>query len=856
MPNSVLSIDELDDFGSFFRDVYAACALQGVPANSAIAENGIGQFEINLMHVDDPLRAADDAVLFKRIVKGVARKHGFAASFMAKPYGGRSGSGLHVHFSLLDKNDINVFDNGRDEGSSMLRHAVGGLLEAMAETTILFAPHFNSYRRLRPGAHAPSAAAWGYENRTVAVRIPGGSPKARRIEHHVAGADANPYLVLTGILAGALVGIEREIVPTRPGSGQRLQCQAQGPASRLGERHRCLRLGAYRRSNPAFDAAGHARCLQASGNDDLRGAGDGLRIRDLSRYGVKRPPRRGPPDVIAYPPSCSRQRTGSGRLVAATPIFWISISELRREGGHGSPCVETVSGRNAMATLTVTQSHIYSGETLTNIDQIVFSTTGFSTATFEAFQFGPGLISDTVNIVGDANTNAISIGMEDANGTVTSFSAAGWTFTNWSPFPNSITIFGSSGNDTITGSSQDDEIFGNPGDDHLIGGAGTDILLGGTGGDTLEGGAGDDIYELTDVHRSDFLFFFDSVVEAADGGTDRVDVQRAGIFGSYTLAPNVENGSVIGIESFNLSGNELANRLFGNNANNFLGGGGGNDTLIGFGGDDFLRGGVGANSLDGAADTDTLTYDTSNAAVVVNLLTGAASGGDAKGDTFFNMENLRGSNFDDRLTGDIGANTIDGGGGDDTIEGGGGANSLLGGLGANTLSYVNSPDAVFIDFTALTVGGGDASGDTFQDFANITGSSFNDTLTGDGNANALKGNGGDDLLKGAAGNDDLSGGAGGDRLAGGTGRDLITGGTGQDTMTGNGGSDTFIFNTVAEIGKTAATRDVITDFTEGGDKIDLSAIDADKSLAGNQVFHFIGAGAFTSVLTHSCTSVY
>lgn len=217
--DAVLSIDEMDEFGAFFRDVYAACSQQGVPADSAIAENGIGQFEINLLHVNDPLRAADDAVLFKRIVKGVARKHGFAASFMAKPYGGRSGSGLHVHFSLLDGNGVNVFDNDSDEGSATMRYAVGGLLEAMADTTLLFAPHFNSYRRLRPGTHAPSAAAWGYENRTVAIRIPGGSPKARRIEHRVAGADANPYLVLAGILGGALIGIERQIKPIDPVRG-------------------------------------------------------------------------------------------------------------------------------------------------------------------------------------------------------------------------------------------------------------------------------------------------------------------------------------------------------------------------------------------------------------------------------------------------------------------------------------------------------------------------------------------------------------------------------------------------------------------------------------------------------------
>ena len=226
--DSVLSIDEIDEFGSFFRDVYAACEQQGVPADSAIAENGVGQFEINLMHVNDPLRAADDAVLFKRIVKGVARKHGFAASFMAKPYGGRSGSGLHVHFSCLDKVGENVFDDGTDEGSLIMRNAVGGLLAGMAQTTLLFAPHFNSYRRLRPGSHAPSAAAWGYENRTVAIRIPGGSPKARRIEHRVAGADANPYLALAGILGGAIIGIEREMSPPDPVRGDAYTMKLRG----------------------------------------------------------------------------------------------------------------------------------------------------------------------------------------------------------------------------------------------------------------------------------------------------------------------------------------------------------------------------------------------------------------------------------------------------------------------------------------------------------------------------------------------------------------------------------------------------------------------------------------------------
>jgi glutamine synthetase len=214
--DSVLALRELDHFERFLDDVYAACEAQGVPADSAIAENGPGQFEINLMHTADPLRVADDAVLFKEIVKGIARTHGLAATFMAKPYGDRAGSGLHVHFSLVDRDGANVFDDGGERGSDTLRHAVAGLLAAMPESALLFAPHMNSFRRLRPGNHAPSAVAWGYENRTAAIRIPGGNARARRIEHRVAGADANPYLVLAAILGAALAGIEGRMLPADP----------------------------------------------------------------------------------------------------------------------------------------------------------------------------------------------------------------------------------------------------------------------------------------------------------------------------------------------------------------------------------------------------------------------------------------------------------------------------------------------------------------------------------------------------------------------------------------------------------------------------------------------------------------
>ncbi|MEZ5911834.1 MAG: glutamine synthetase family protein [Paracoccaceae bacterium] len=214
-----LSIRALDAFDTFFTDLYDACEAMDIPADTAVSETGLGQFEINLMHCDDALRAADDAWLFKMLVKGLARRHGFAASFMAKPYADYSGSGLHTHFSLIDGEGRNVFNDGSAEGSPILKHAVAGCLAAMHDCTLIFAPHANSYDRLVPGKHAPTAICWGYENRTSAVRIPSGSASARRIEHRVAGGDVNPYLMLAAILGAALMGIEDEMTPPKPITG-------------------------------------------------------------------------------------------------------------------------------------------------------------------------------------------------------------------------------------------------------------------------------------------------------------------------------------------------------------------------------------------------------------------------------------------------------------------------------------------------------------------------------------------------------------------------------------------------------------------------------------------------------------
>lgn len=223
----ILSIGELDEFSDALSDISRACDVQSIPADTTISENGPGQYEINLNHVPDALLAADHATLLKRAVRGVARKHGLDASFMAKPYGGLSGSGLHVHFSVLDKKGKNIFAGGDKSGTPALRHAIGGLLKAMPDSTALFAPNLNSYRRFAAGSHAPTTVSWGYDNRSAALRVPSSDLAATRIEHRVAGADANPYLILAAILAGAYDGIVNRIDPGKPFAGNVYESKAK-----------------------------------------------------------------------------------------------------------------------------------------------------------------------------------------------------------------------------------------------------------------------------------------------------------------------------------------------------------------------------------------------------------------------------------------------------------------------------------------------------------------------------------------------------------------------------------------------------------------------------------------------------
>ena len=213
----------MGDVGVLMHAIRDACVAQQLPVDALITESAPSQYEINLRHQPDALQAADHAVLLQRAIKGVAARHDRRASFMAKPFGDQPGNGMHVHFSLLDVDGRNVFDDASDEGGDTLRHAVAGCLASMLDVTAIFAPNQNSYRRFAAGSHAPLAPSWGYENRTTAIRIPGGSHRAIRLEHRVAGADANPHLVIAAILAGALAGIQKQMLAPAPTVGNAYQ---------------------------------------------------------------------------------------------------------------------------------------------------------------------------------------------------------------------------------------------------------------------------------------------------------------------------------------------------------------------------------------------------------------------------------------------------------------------------------------------------------------------------------------------------------------------------------------------------------------------------------------------------------
>jgi len=195
---------------TILSDILAAAEAQDLPTDTLVAEYGPGQFEINFHHTDDALAAADYALMFRRLVRGVVARHEMEATFMAKPYADHPGNGMHVHASVVDAAGRNVFDDGAGP-SPALKRAVAGVLATMRDMQAVFAPHLNSYRRFAPGSFAPHTPDWGYDHRGAAVRLPEIKGPAARLEHRICGADVNPYLVLAAILGGVLHGLQTDL---------------------------------------------------------------------------------------------------------------------------------------------------------------------------------------------------------------------------------------------------------------------------------------------------------------------------------------------------------------------------------------------------------------------------------------------------------------------------------------------------------------------------------------------------------------------------------------------------------------------------------------------------------------------
>jgi glutamine synthetase len=210
----VYSVDHLHGMLPLFSDIYAGAEKAGIKAETLISEYAPGQYELTLHYREDVMQAADDLMRLKRIVRAQARAHGVVACFMAKPNENYAGSGMHFHVSMLDGAGKNIFVEAKEgHWNPAILHALGGLKTTMAESMLVFAPHANSWRRFANQSYAPVSPSWGVNNRSVALRIPAGDIKARRIEHRPAGVDANPYLVAATVLAGIRLGMAQQIDP-------------------------------------------------------------------------------------------------------------------------------------------------------------------------------------------------------------------------------------------------------------------------------------------------------------------------------------------------------------------------------------------------------------------------------------------------------------------------------------------------------------------------------------------------------------------------------------------------------------------------------------------------------------------
>ncbi|MEM9012535.1 MAG: S8 family serine peptidase [Pseudomonadota bacterium] len=462
-----------------------------------------------------------------------------------------------------------------------------------------------------------------------------------------------------------------------------------------------------------------------------------------------------------------------------------------------------------------------------------------------------GLGNDTlVNTIG--LSQGVEIDLEAGTYTFNAFTLDWQNFENYdgsgSSASSSEDVFGTNGANNIATAGGTNLLDGRGGNDTLAGGGGDDTLIGGSGNDTMFGGQGDDlfIFELgwgsDDVNGGAGTDTVDFSAVAGPGTGIEIDI---GVGYSFSGGPVTTTFS--GIE--NAVGSGFDDLITGTGVGNDIEGGVGDDTILGGGGQDTVDAGGGADEVDGGNGLD----------MIVGGSGGDTLGGGAGGDT------IEGDNGNDVIFGDDGNDFIFGDGGDDTVEGGSGNDNISGGVGADDISGGTDDDVIEgqgdddvlrgqggDDFVRGGGGNDDVRGGGNND--NIFGSIGEDTLSGGQGDDSARGGQGDDIVAGDAGNDDLFGqngndtvlgGSGDDTLRGNNGNDELDGGTGFDIMTGGNGMDTFVFNSVAD-SPAGASQDVITDWQRFVDTIDLSGIDANTLIGGNQAFTFIGGANFSA----------
>ncbi len=210
------SMDDLDEFEDVVETIYQFSEQQGLDIETLVHEDGVAQLEVNFLH-GDPMNLADQVFVFKRTVRQAAFRHGMYATFMAKPHQHQPGSSMHLHQSVVDrKTGKNLFAGRRGKPSKLFKSYIAGLQKYLPAIMPLLAPNVNSYRRVTRYYASPTNTNWGFDNRTVGLRVPLAAADAARVENRVPGADSNPYLAMAASLAAGYLGVKEKLEPGKP----------------------------------------------------------------------------------------------------------------------------------------------------------------------------------------------------------------------------------------------------------------------------------------------------------------------------------------------------------------------------------------------------------------------------------------------------------------------------------------------------------------------------------------------------------------------------------------------------------------------------------------------------------------